>query len=70
MPRMSYKGKQKVFMYDIYQHVISSYVRKLRRKVWDKFPNVTVPNRKNIHAIANKLREIIGRKDRPNQNAP
>jgi hypothetical protein len=70
MPRMSYTGKQEVFMYDVYQYVISCYVRKLKRKVWDTFPDATVPNRKHIHTTANKLRQIMGRKDRPNQNGP
>lgn len=55
MPRVSYTLEQRLFMYDTY--VKSGCVRTVRRRFAHKFKNVTIPHRKTIHAIVNKVRQ-------------
>lgn len=55
MPRVSYTLEQRLFMYDAY--VKSGCVRTVRRRFAHKFQDVTIPHRKTIHAIVNKVRQ-------------
>lgn len=66
MPRVRYTLEQRLYMYDTYMR--SGSTRKVRIRFRSKFQDVTVPHRRTIHRVVNKVVQTGSLLDSRNRN--